>query len=230
MQTLSAIVEEKPKNSVKRSNSAGKNRTERLTDWERRFMDSFVKVTPLVMDTDEFRVPRYTVSRFDSDRDFAEARPVLERRGVLRPHAEFPLGENELVGLSRGQGFSSNYLKTLADVRSERDPHRRSKLKVPFCSPWQNGSAPLSSITNGERPLEGKVYCSVQVYFSGDDYVLSQENEGIFCYQPFWTHATALVAFPRVEENEVWTVGWVQGISKSFIDMRYKNEKGVRSV
>ena len=230
MHTFSAKVEAKQKNLVKKSNSTGKTPAEKLTGWERRFVDSFVKVAPLVMDTDELRMPRYTVCRFDCDRDFFDARPILERLKISRPHPEFPLGENELDKLSRGQGFSSAYLKTLADVRSKRDPYRGSKLDVPLCSPWQNGPAPLSSITNGEVPLEGRIYCSVQMYFSEEEYVLTQECEGIFCYQPFWTHATALVAFPRVHGNEVWTVGWVQGISRSFIDMRYENEKGVKSM
>ena len=178
-------------------------------------------------------MPKYTVSRFDNDDDAKEAESLLKACNVLRPRPETPLSEYELAKLSYGQGFIGSYLKILAYTRSKHDVYRNSKLEVPFCSPWPSKSAPASSISNDECPLGGKIYCSVQMFYGeeSDNYVLTRETREIFCYQPFWMHATGLVAFPRVKRNEVWTIGWVQAIkNESFIDMHYKNKSNVTSM
>ena len=58
---------------------------------------------------------------------------------------------------------------------------------------------------------EEKIYASIEVDY-GDDYVLVQETEDHFGYIPQTFAAGGTVAFPPIDENEIWTIGFVQAV------------------
>ena len=66
-------------------------------------------------------------------------------------------------------------------------------------------------MSQNSKSSEEKIYASIEVDY-GDDYVLVQETEDHFGYIPQTFAAGGTVAFPPIDENEIWTIGFVQAV------------------
>ena len=80
-------------------------------------------------------------------------------------------------------------------------------------SPWLRKEAPESVQTSEGSLLGGKVYVTMTTGYRCD-YLLLQETENHFGYMPPCFNVRATVAFPPVCKNEVWTVGFIQAVTK----------------
>ena len=177
------------------------------------------------------RMPKYTVSRFfDAD----EVKDVRGAKTWIKNMKSFPntrIWDYDLTRLARGEGFLDPKLKFLTSNTYKKSIHQHSKVRNPFCSPWLSKLKPISSTKAHDDPVGGTIYSSVEMYYKEprDNYVFVQENKDTFRYMPLWMVATGTVAFPRVKENEIWTVGWVQAVkNESLVQSTYKNSNDVK--
>ena len=130
----------------------------------------------------------------------------------------------------RVDDFTLDDLRNLADLRDVsfgqmiQTVRRRFHQFVPVpdhsdlrkCTPWLSKKRPESVERSTNRPLVGNIYVGVvATHSSDDDFVVVQETESQFGYMPHVFAAKATVAFPPICHGEVWTVGWVQAVTKA---------------
>ena len=93
---------------------------------------------------------------------------------------------------------------------SSNAPHSNS----PSFRLWPSKETPPSVLSSQKSSFGGKIYSSVSAKHI-DDSLVVQETEGRIGYLPSLFVAKATVAFPPVCEGEVWTVGWIQALTKN---------------
>ena len=109
----------------------------------------------------------------------------------------------------------------------ERIPNYTSKIvsntvlnsNVSLCSLWPNKEKPSSAVESHKYPLKGKIYSSISAkHCEMNNTLVFQETENNIGYMPMCFTAKATVAFPAICKGEVWTVGWIQAVTKAHIE------------
>ena len=177
------------------------------------------------------RIPKYLMSRFYDVNDHKlninkNLRDILSFEKVLDLHQQ--AGEEfnylKIKENSKILKLMSTHLNRIHNVNEE---HFCSTLE--FCSPWPDIKAVESS--EKHKSIDGcKIYSSIGVIYRNDPKVrlVVQESEGWFGYSPDIFKAHATILFPPIEKHEVWTIGFVQGVTKNYMENSYKN--GLRFV
>ena len=84
-----------------------------------------------------------------------------------------------------------------------------------LCSLWPSIEKPSSAVESHKYLLKGKIYSSISAKHCGtNDFVVFQETEKLIGYMPMFFSAKATVVFPPICQGEVWTVGWIQAVTK----------------
>ena len=112
--------------------------------------------------------------------------------------------------------FDNEFLNNVIDVVKNRVHEQYGEIlhsDMGTSSPWLNKEAPTSVRMSSDNPQEGKIYVTMTTKYSSD-YLFIQETENHFGYMPPCFNVNATVAFPPVHGNEVWTLGFIQAVTK----------------
>ena len=178
------------------------------------------------------RMPKYRYGRFANACDVTKAWPVdVSVRGIPpETFLNLPVDGLSLKSLKLCERIKNPNLQHLLNTTIRRiDGFELQKhyqyIDLSFCSFWLNKDKPLSVIKSSKSPLNGKIYASVSVRHDvSDEYLFVQELETRFGYTSPMFAAKATVAFPPICHGEVWTVGWIQGVTKYEAKVQNKNE------
>ena len=163
------------------------------------------------------RMPKYQYKRFANPIHFKNCFPHEETLLSLDSFVD----ESSLKYLKNKRRVLNNasFRKLLGTVeqRFHQIIPKPKHYDLSLCSPWLSKKRPMSVKNCRNRPHEGKIYIGATVtHSSDDDFVAVQEaEEDLIGYMPPIFAAKATVAFPPICEGEVWTVGWVQTLTKS---------------
>ena len=186
-----------------------------------KFLRGKVSFNPLLVSQKQLRLPAYLYCRFVNKEDLITIKDngntfykqVSEYKSKRR---SFPTPPWSVAKIPR---------KRLG----VKDHHYCSKLKS--CTPWLSKDFPQSvkrnvRLSQSRDSSEEKIYASIEVDY-GDDYVLVQETDDRFGYIPQTFAAGGTVAFPPVDDNEIWTIGFVQAVvyqpGRPHVVQRYRN-------
>ena len=176
------------------------------------------------------RIPKYLMSRFYDVNDHKlkinkNLRYILSFEETLDQYQQacekFNYREIEENSNLRHMSICLNRIH---NVNKE---HFCSTLKL--CSPWPDIKA-VENLEKNKSKDECKIYSSLGVIYRNDPKVrlVVQESEDWFGYSPDIFKAYATVLFPPIGKGEIWTIGFVQGVTKNFMERSYKN--GLRLV
>ena len=190
------------------------------------FLSGIINLNPLLVNQVHLRMPNYRYKRFAEADDVIKVFPSANSTTtaqVLNSHLDFrtlrDLEENKPFG---DEGFS-NVFET---VRERFHPFvpKQNYSDLSLCSPWLSKEMPSSAKNCINSSVKGKIYISVAVtHSSEDDFVVVQETESRIGFMPPVFAAKSTVAFPPICEGEVWTVGWIQALSKGKRGVAFDN-------
>ena len=176
------------------------------------------------------RMPKYSTSRF-----YDVSNPKVRNEENLKHIVCFEHVLNRCQQIGEESGFRklpkgsilrlmSIYLHRIHKVSRE---HFASTLAL--CSIWPNEKT-IEALVKRKNKDEGKIYSSLGVVYRNDPKVrlVVQESEGWFGYLPYVFKAHATVLFPPIKKGEIWTIGFVQGITKGKMEVNYN--EGLRFV
>ena len=199
------------------------------------FLTGINDLNPYLICNIEQKSPDYPIGRFC---EYCDVKTVF-------PEATEPQIESTL---NKRMGFNSTNLLSHNDIRvivfkqifkaaTERTyPLPTSKLNdqnfdLTLCSPWPSKKEPESVTKSKREPEKGKIYTNIQATHKvADDFVVEQETEDgeKFGYVTSPVLIKATVAFPQICEGEIWTIGWIQGLTKGLMGCYYEqNERFV---
>ena len=189
------------------------------------FMDDIVYLNPLLNSKLEFRMPAYSFERFGNVCDVKETFPSVKSSDMsqTRNFLETRLSQSllETFDLLEPMEYPSVISKLMKGTESrileigEKPP----QCDLHNCTPWLSKKKPLSSVKSLKSPLKGKIYISISLRHSAEnDKVIVQETETCIGYMPPVFSAHATVAFPPICKGEVWTIGWIQAVTKFELD------------
>ena len=197
---------------------------------ELNFLNGLISLNKNFFNPSVSRMPKYLTSRFYDVNDplvrnkenlkhivcFENVLKRCQKMGEESGYRELPKGS--VVRLM------SIYLHRIHKVNVE---HFASTLSL--CSIWPNKKKAKSSIKHRNKD-KGKIYSSLGVVYRNDPKVrlVVQESKGYFGYSPDIFKAHATVLFPPIEKHEIWTIGFVQGITKGKMEVNYN--EGLRFV
>ena len=193
---------------------------------ELNFLNGLISLNKNFFNPCVIRMPKYKARRFFDAKD-----PKLK---VDKKFKDF-LFIKKILNRCQKAGEKSIYLETednsklkhmstcLNRIHDVNKEHFCSTLKL--CSPWPDIKG-VEKLEKYKSKDEGKIYSSLGVVYRNDPKVrlVVQESEELFGFFPyiFKTHATVL--FPPIEKKEIWTIGFVQGITKDYLEINHENE------
>ena len=175
-------------------------------------------------------MPKYRNSRFANVCDVMKSLPVSVN-AEAKTFLDIPLDSSSLKCLETYQPqIKNSFLNKLLTATRKRiegnfgTPMYYNYLNLSLCSLWLNKDKPASKTESSKSPLNGKIYASVSVRHSHvNKSLLVQEFETwVGNTMPIFA-ARATVAFPPICDGEVWTVGWIQGVTKGETICQSKN-------
>ena len=169
-----------------------------------KFLRGKVSFNPLLVSSKQYRLPAYLYCRFVNKEDLItvkDTRNIFYKQVSKSQRRNFPTPPSIITKVPR-------------ERLGVKDHYYCSKLKS--CTPWLSKEFPQSvrrnvRLSQNSKSSEEKIYASIEVDY-GDDYVLVQETEDHFGYIPQTFAAGGTVAFPPIDENEIWTIGFVQAV------------------
>ena len=203
-----------------------------LTKKDCDFLHNVVNLNPLLVKNKEPMMPKYKLKRFANTGDVYSAYAIdvffknLDTKTILNKH----VSTNTLENLENGdpiENLEFSFLQFKTEERISRDygnGYGRG-ANISLCTPWLNKEKPRSVTESRNNLLNGKIYASISVNHSvSDDFLYVHETETKIGYINPLFAAQATVAFPPVCEGEVWTIGWIQAMTKCETTTHYENE------
>ena len=182
------------------------------------FLEGIIYLNPLLNSEVERRMPGYSFGRFGNGRDVKKAFPDFEMSQTMN-FLKTPLCPSLLKKFKPIKGSKISKLMKETESRILEIGEKPSKSDLHHCTPWLSKNKPLSSVESLKSPLKGKIYISISLRHSAEnDKVIVQETETCIGYMPPVFSAHATVAFPPICKGEVWTIGWIQAVTKFELD------------
>ena len=183
------------------------------------FLSGLISLNKNFFNPNTIRMPKYLTSRFFNVSEQKNKSKVYitcfeNLLSRYKTEANFPVPESFHFHLNKVLDVDKDYFC--------------STLKL--CSPWPNKKT-LKHVDNYERKKEeSKVYCSLGVVYRNDPEarLVVQESEKWFGYYPYVFGSHATILFPPITKDEIWTIGFVQGVTKSKIEIIHS--EGIRLV
>ena len=191
-----------------------------------RFLRDQVSFNFDLVNQKQYRLPAYRYCRFANEEDINNIyytkcykRSLLYKKvkGYKSKSKSFP--------------FLPSCVANAARIRlGVRDHHYCSKLDK--CTPWLSKNFPQSvqrnmTLSQINKSFGDKIYASIEVDYE-DKFVLTQETNMQVGYTPQRFIAYGTVALPKIDDKEIWTVGFVQAIvnnsGRCQIIQKYYNE------
>ena len=200
------------------------------------FIHGNIKLNPALICKIEKRCPIYRMERFCKYCDVQKALPRLSPAKLSDIYKSKVSGCFNMFNLLK-QRSKDNDEKTFKKVfKTTRDrihsatkkPKYSEKFDLSYCSPWLSKAEPLSVTNSKAYPEKSNIYTNITAtHHVDDDFVVVQESgEERFGFSNSAILVRATVAFPPICQSEIWTVGWIQGVTKDFTTYVYdKNEK-----
>ena len=188
-----------------------------------KFLDGIIYLNPLLNSKVEVRMPAYSFERFGNVCDVKKAFPsfkssdMSQTRNFLETRLSQSLLKTFYVRKPLTE-YSSKISKLMKETESRilETGKKPPQSNLHHCTPWLSKNKPLSAVESLKDPLKGKIYTSISVRHSAEnDKVAVQETETCIGYMPPVFSAHATVAFPPICKGEVWTIGWIQAITKA---------------
>ena len=158
-------------------------------------------------------MPRYSLGRFANLEDVLKACPD---RDLATKHMTKQIRKELLVNLRQMYRFGTDFLNKVSDAVRDRAHAEHGEILhscMGVSTPWLKKEAPKSVQTSSTNQLKGKIYVTMTTKYE-NDHLYVQETEDLFGYMPPCFNVRATVAFPPVCKNEVWTVGFIQAVTK----------------
>ena len=190
---------------------------------DRQFLANFIYLNPLLQKSVKVRIPRYSLGRFANLEDVLKACPDVDRDSATEYMTE-KIQEESLVNLRHMYRFDTDFLNKVSDAVRDRAHADHGEILhscMGVSTPWLKKELPKSVRTSSTNPLKGKIYVTMTTKYE-TNHLFVQETEDSFGYMPPCFNVRATVAFPPVRENEVWTVGFIQAVTKAD-DFLHKN-------
>ena len=154
------------------------------------------------------RYPKYTLNRFIRNVDLK-----------LKDSSNYNIGVPNNI-LSQGLNFVLGFFNKNKSINFEINRRKLETEKKFFCSeledcsPWPMKQKPFSVKTSQTSLHEGKIYVSLEVYYSNESSkrLAIQESKLEFAYYPHPFFAVGCVLFPPVGTNEIWSIGFIQNL------------------
>ena len=206
-----------------------------LNEDDIKFLNGIVDLNPYLLCNLEQRSPDYPIGRFSEHCDVKSAFP-----GVSEPQIEWALKQK--IGLNSTNLLSHNDLSTIMFKHIFNAAIERTYLMptsnlndenfdLTLCSPWPSKKEPESVTKSKKEPGKGKIYTNIQAtHRVADDFVVEQETEDGERLGYVTSHVLikATVAFPEIRDGGIWTIGWIQGLTKGVMGSYYEqNERFV---
>ena len=203
-----------------------------LTKEDSNFLDHLVNLNPLLVKKIEPRMPKYKWKRFANNSDVYEALAIdvsvrnIDTEAILNKL----VSSNTLKNLENGDPVENLEFSVLLRKAEERISGAYGNANgrganLSWCTPWLNKEKPRSVTESRNNLLNGKIYASISVNHSvADDFLYFQETYTDIGYISPLFSAIATVAFPPVCEGEVWTIGWIQAMTKCESTIESKDE------
>ena len=203
-----------------------------ITKEDSNFLDDLVNLNPLLVKKNEQRMPKYQWKRFANTGDVYEAHAIdvffrnIDTETVLNKL----VSSNTLKNLENGIPVENWKFSILLHNTHERISRAYGNANgrganLSLCTPWLNKEKPRSVTESRNNLLNGKIYASISVNHSvADDFLYFQETDTDIGYISPLFSAIATVAFPPVCEGEVWTIGWIQAMTKCESTIESKDE------
>ena len=180
------------------------------------FLSNKIKLNPKLVNKIQMRMPKYTFARFANPCDVTNTFRIMinEAEPLLNFHVS-DATLDDLDNLDNLRDVDFAYLLLTVRHRFHQFVAMPLHSDLRWCTPWLSKERP-ASVKSSTNSLLGKIYVGIVTTHSSDaDFVAVQEAERRFGYMPPVFGAKATVAFPPICHGEVWTVGWVQALSKS---------------
>ena len=157
------------------------------------------------------------MERFSNACDIRKVFPDSELLDTLMARVNVPI---DMTHNYSDSDFKKIFSATLDRIHSGKEmPWSSEDFNRSHCSPWLSKAEPLSVVQSRESRKSkerANIYTNITATHSVDnDYIVVQETEGKpFGYCTSAVVVKATVAFPPICEGEVWTIGWIQGVTK----------------
>ena len=232
--SISSKFKVKPNsNNTKSFRKISKDEIEQMSQEEQElsYLNGLVSLNKNFFNPNLARIPKYLISRFFNLTDIKN-KDDLKYKNNFEDLLNTILFKQEIDKFSSCKKADISTLKVMSFylncIHDVNKAYFCSTLKL--CSPWPNKKA-LNSLGNYKGKKEkGKVYSSLGVVYRNDQQVrlVVQESEEWFGYCPYIFRAHATVLFPPIAQDEIWTIGFIQGITKSEVETIYT--EGIRFV
>ena len=180
------------------------------------FLSGKLKLNPRLVNRLQTRMPRYRYARFADACDVTNTFSMVDdAEPILNDQIDdFTLDDVDNLQDPRDVSFGRMILSAMKRFHRFVPVPDHSDLRR--CTPWLSKERPESVEISTKRRFEGNIYVGVvTTHTSHDDFVAVQELGGGFGFLPPVFGAKATVAFPPICKGEVWTVGWVQAVTKA---------------
>ena len=170
-----------------------------------KFLRDQVSFNSILIGRKQLRLPAYLNCRFVNNEDLTT---VEETSNFFCP----------VEGYKSKSKLFPSIPPSIANIPRERlgvkDYHYCSKLES--CTSWLSKDFPQSvrrniGISQSNKSLADKIYASIEVDYN-DDYLLVQETHCKVGCVPQRFVAVGTVAFPPINNREIWTVGFVHAV------------------
>ena len=197
------------------------------------FIRGNLKLNQAFLCETEDRYPDYRMERFGKYCDIKKALPHLSPIGLLdalKSRVSGPLNVFELLKKS----YEVNNFKKVINATRDRVhdatelPKFSKKFNLSYCSPWLSKAEPQSVTNSKADPEKSNIYANVTAtHHVDDDFVVVEENGdfGQLGYSSSAVLVKATVGFPPICDDEIWTVGWIQGLTKDLSKYYYDKNK-----
>ena len=185
-----------------------------------KFLNGLINLNSSLVNKVNLRMPNYKYKRFADACDVIKTFPFIQNvREFLNSRLNFQtMKDLEEYNCFEDAGFLE--LAINARKRFHQFVPMQNDFDVSMCSPWLSKELPLSVENCKKSPLQGTIYTSLSVtHSSADEFVVAQETDSRVGYAHPGFAAKATVAFPPICEGEIWTIGWIQAVTK--LDTRY---------
>ena len=183
-----------------------------------KFLNGLIYLNSLLLNTADYRIPRYTLERFGNACDIIKVFPSLAVTKTADEFLKTCLDQSMWIKLISKPSIDPNFFKLMEFTKNRIHKlfFEPSQSNLKFCTPWLSKEKPRSVNESQKRPLKGKIYITISTRNSAkDDLLVVQETENCIGYMPPVFSAKATVAFPPICKGEVWTVGWIQALKKA---------------
>ena len=209
----------KSNQSLKRNRRESNEKLTMHLEENRNFLSGIINLNPLLINKVEKRMPKYMFKRFANACDLINTFQMIKKDLNIKKNLNTYLDSCHLKDLANSQECKDKYIDWLiksVKTRVHQSLKKPKRSNLSFCSPWLSKEKPKSAKECDKSIMKGKIYTSVSARHSNsDDFVVVQETESQIGYMPAVFIAKATVAFPPICKGEVWTIGWIQAMTKA---------------